>query len=100
MKKFVRVQRLACLMISSAFPGTPTRALEMLLNITPIDEFIMAKAMRGSYRLSCMGFWPVRNTISPEKNKGHVEYATQIGIFCLWSMPADFLKKLRYGKKF
>ena len=35
-RKLTKVQRLACLMISSAFPGTPTGALEILLNITPI----------------------------------------------------------------
>ena len=35
-KKLTKVQRLACLMISSAFPGTSTGAPEILLNITPI----------------------------------------------------------------
>ena len=35
-RKFTKVQRLACLMISSAFLGTPTGAREILLNITPI----------------------------------------------------------------
>ena len=28
-RKLIKVQRLACLMISSAFPGTPTGALEV-----------------------------------------------------------------------
>ena len=37
--KLTKVQRLACLMMSSAFPGTPTGALEIVLNITPIEEF-------------------------------------------------------------
>ena len=49
-KKLSRVQRLACLMISSAFPSTPTGALEMLLNIMPINEFILSVAVKGSYR--------------------------------------------------
>ena len=35
-RKLTKVQRLACLMISSAFPGTSTGAPEILLNITPI----------------------------------------------------------------
>ena len=47
-RKLTKEQRLAQLMISSAFPGTPTGALEILLNITPIEEFLLAKAVRRS----------------------------------------------------
>ena len=48
-RKLTKVQSLAYLIISSAFPGTATAgALEILLNITPIDEFLLAEAMRGS----------------------------------------------------
>ena len=43
-KKLSRVQKLACFMISSAFPSTLTGALEMLLNIMPINEFILSEA--------------------------------------------------------
>ena len=39
-RKLTKVQRLACLMISSAFPGSPTGALEILLNITPTKQFL------------------------------------------------------------
>ena len=42
-RKLTEVQRLACLMISSVFPGIPTGALEILLNITPIEEFLLAE---------------------------------------------------------
>ena len=38
--ELTKVQRLAGLMILSVFPGTPTSALEILLNITPIEEFL------------------------------------------------------------
>ena len=34
-------------MISSAFPGTPTGALKILLNITPIEEFLLARQCEG-----------------------------------------------------
>ena len=54
-RKLTKVQRLACLMISSAFPGTPTGALEILLNITPIDVFLLAEAVRGSHRIAVSG---------------------------------------------
>ena len=61
-RKLTKVQRLACLMISSAFPGTPTGALEILLNITPIEEFLLAEAVRGSYRITIGGLWHVNPT--------------------------------------
>ena len=44
-KKLLKVQRLACLILSSAFPSTPTSALEMLLDIIPLDEFIRVEAV-------------------------------------------------------
>ena len=34
-------------MISSAFPGTPTGALKILLNLTPIEEFLLARHCEG-----------------------------------------------------
>ena len=34
-------------MILSAFPGTPTGALELLLNITPIEEFLLLRHCDG-----------------------------------------------------
>ena len=43
-RKLTMVQRLASLMISSAFPGTPTDALELLLKITSIEELLLAEA--------------------------------------------------------
>ena len=58
-RKLTKVQRLACL-ISSAFPGTPSGALEILLNITPIEEFLLAEAVRGSYRITVSGLWHVK----------------------------------------
>ena len=45
-RKRTKVQTLACLIISSAFPGTPTGALEILLNITSIEQFLLAEAVR------------------------------------------------------
>ena len=39
------MQRLACLMISSAFSGTTTYALEILINMTPIEKFLLAEVL-------------------------------------------------------
>ena len=56
-RKLTKVQRLAGLMISSGFPGAPTIALEILLNITPIEEFLLAEAVRGLYRIAVQCKW-------------------------------------------
>ena len=47
---------------------TPTGALEMLLNVMPINEFILSEAVKGSYRLSRVSFWP-RQLVQQEKPK-------------------------------
>ena len=54
-RKLTKVQRLACLMISSAFPGTPTGDLEILLNITFIEEFLLVEAVRRPYKIAVRG---------------------------------------------
>ena len=59
--------------MSYAFPSTPTGALEMLLNIMPINEFILSEAVKGSYRLSCVSFWPARTIGSTRKTESHVD---------------------------
>ena len=65
--------RLACLMISSAFPSTPTGALEILLNITSIEEFLSAEAVRESYRITVDGLRHVNRVGSYGKIKSHVD---------------------------
>ena len=78
-RKLTKVQRLACLMISSAFPGTPTGALEMLLNITPIEEFLLAEAVRGSYRITVMGFGMSTQLVPLGKQKAMLMFAMRQG---------------------
>ena len=46
-------------MTSLAFSGTPTGVLEILLNITPIEEFFLAETVRGSYRITVSELWHV-----------------------------------------
>ena len=72
------VQRLACLMISSAFLGTPTGALEILLNITPIEEFLLAEAVRGAYRITVGGLWHVNQLVPLEKRNAMVMFAMRL----------------------
>ena len=95
-KKLSKVQRLACLMISSAFPSTPTGALEMLLNIMPINEFIMSEAVKGSYRISRVKFWPAKTIGSIRKTKSHVDVCNEAKKnLPLLSMPADLITKTK-----
>ena len=95
-RKLKTVQRLACLMISSAFPGTPTGALEILLNITPIEEFLPAEAVRGSYRIAVGGLWHVSPVDSFGKTKCHGDVCNEASKFLsLLQMPADRIKKTK-----
>ena len=77
MRKLTNVQRLACLMISSAFSGTPTGALEILLNITPIEEFRLAEAVQGSHRIIVSGLWHVNPIGSFGKTKSYVDVCNE-----------------------
>ena len=80
-------------MISSAFPSTPTGALEMLLNIMPINEFIMSKAVKGSYRISRVKFWPAKTIDSIRKTKSHVDVCNEAkALQCKLIAKPDFSK--------
>ena len=95
-RKLTKVQRLACLMISSAFPGTPTGTLEILLNITPIEEFLLAEVLQGSYRINASGLWHVNRVGSFGKTKSHFDVCNEAKRFLpLLQMPADRIKKTK-----
>ena len=93
-RKLTKVQRHACLMISSAFPGTPTAALEILLNIAPFEEFLLPEAVRWLYRISVL--WHVNPIGSFQKTKSHVDVCNEARKFLpLLQMPADRIKKTK-----
>ena len=81
-------------MISSAFPGIPTGALEILLNITTIEEFLLAEAVRGSYRITVSGLWQVNPISSFGKTKSHVCNEARKFLHGL-QMPVDRIKKTK-----
>ena len=93
-RKLTKVQRLACLMISSAFPGTPTGAMELLLNITPIEEFLLAEAVRGSYRITAGGLWHVNRVGSFGKAKNHGDVCNEARRF----LPLLQMKFVLFGR--
>ena len=95
-RKLTKVQILACLMISSAFPGSPTSALAILLNITPIEEFLLTEAVRGSYRITVSGLWHVNRVGSFGKTKNHGDVCNESRRFLpLLQMRPDLLKKTK-----
>ena len=49
-----RIQRMACLAITGAMKSTPTAAVELLLDLTPLDLLIMAEARMALYRLQIL----------------------------------------------
>ena len=94
-RKLTKVQRLVSLMISSAFPGTPTGALE-LLNINPIEEFLLAEAVRELYRITVSGLWHVNPIGSFGETKSHVDVCYEARrLLRLLQMPADRIKKTK-----
>ena len=90
------------MMITSAFPSTPTGALEMLLNITPINEFILSEAIKGPYRLSRMDFWPNITIGSTRKTKSHVDVCNEAKEnLPLLNMPPDLINITKvFGKQY
>jgi hypothetical protein len=46
-----RIQRMTCLAITGAMKSTPTAAMEVLLDLTPLDLFIMVETRMALYRL-------------------------------------------------
>ena len=95
-RKLTKVQRLDCLVTSSAFLGTPTGALGILLNITPIEEFLLTEAVGGSYRISVSRLWHVNPIGSFGKTKSHVDVCNEARRFLpLLQMPADRIKKTK-----
>ena len=95
-----RVQRLACLMITSAFPSTPTAAMEVLMNIQPIDEFIRAEAIKGSYRLDQAGHWFAGPVGTSGNIRSHADVCNnvrkELPLLC---MPADKTTKSKVFKR-
>ena len=83
-------------MISSAFPGTPIGALEILLNITPSKEFLLAKAVQGSSRITLSGNWQANSVSSFGKTKIYVGFCNEgRRILPLLQLPAERIKKIK-----
>ena len=66
------------------------------LNITPIEEFLLDEAVRGSYRITVTGLWHVNPAGSFGKTTSHVDVCNETRRFLpLLQMPADRIKKTK-----
>ena len=64
------------------------------LNITPIEEFLLTKAVRRSYRITVSWLWHVRQVGSFGKTKSHGDVCNEATRFLpVLQMPADRIKK-------
>ena len=79
-----------------SFSWHPTGALEILLSITPIEEFLLAEAVREPYRITVSGLWHV-NPVGPfGKTKSHFDLCNEARRFLpLLQMPANRIKKTK-----
>ena len=95
-----RVQRAACLAITSAFPGTATTALEAFLNIPPLHEFLKGAATAAAYRLNIRGNWLGKNYYIGS-TKSHIETGNQLLREETLFLPADWCPKTpNFGNSF
>ena len=75
--------------LPDAFVSNRTGALELLLNRTPIEEFLLAEAVRGSYRITVNGLWLVNRVGFFGKTKSHVDVCNEARRFSpLLQIPA------------
>ena len=56
-KELVKVQRLACLMITRAMRSTPTAGIEAMLGLEPLEITVMENAIAASIRIKNNGGW-------------------------------------------
>ena len=99
-----KVQRLACITITSAFPSTPTAALEVLLQLPPIDVFLRGEAFMATYRLERGCMWTRRRYVGSRGSRlrSHVDMNNEGKVnIPILNMPKDSCTPyLQFGKSF
>jgi len=88
-----RIQRITCLAITGAMKSTPTEAMEILLNLTPLDLVIQAEARTALYRLHIL-----KQPADPKVEEGLL--STWINVSDpLLEMRADYTTTVYYYSK-
>ena len=96
--RLTKIQRLGCLMMTSAFHTTPTAAMERLMNLPPIDIHLARMAVEQSTRMINEETW--RDKITPGPKTTHTRLVKDIsaGIKEL-SLPSDACKPRNMEKR-
>jgi len=91
-----QVQRLACLLITGAMRTTPTKGMEIILNLISLDLFCQQEALQSWWRIQHKISRPNWDGITKYKNTyGHQRYWTSImNSENLLLMPSDASKWL------
>jgi len=76
-----RIQRMACLAIVGVMKLTPTAAMEIRLNLTPLDLVIQAEARMALYRLCIL-----KQPANPK---------AEAGLLSIWKNVSDPLSEMR-----
>ena len=74
-----RVQRLACCLVTSAFPGTPTSAMEALLSFPPLPHHLKGRALLVKHRLQRTGRWVGVEVVGRRSLDSHVRELCDAG---------------------
>ena len=77
-RKLTKVQRLACLMTSSAFPSTPTGALDILLNITLLRKSHWLRQCEGDTEALLVGSGISTQLVPLGKRKATLMFAMRL----------------------
>jgi ribonuclease HI len=95
-RELTRVQRLGCLMITSAFHTTPTAALEKMLDLVPIDLYIQQAATEQYLRLQSEQLWRDR-TRTCKSHTGAIRLIARMMPALV--LPCDAQKTTHTGQK-
>jgi hypothetical protein len=79
--KLGRIQRMASLPITGAMKSTPSAAMEVLLNLTPLNLLIMAEARMALYRVLML--------------KQPADLKTETGLLAIWKNVNDPILDMR-----
>lgn len=90
--KLDKIQRLACLTITSAMRSCPTRALEVVIGLPPIHLHVKELAMRSLVKFTREGFGP--KSILKTRDKNQV-----LGQIPITQLPSDVMKKMFMFKR-
>ena len=90
--ELTKVQRMACCMVLSAFPGTATVVMETLLCLPPLPLVIEGRAVAAKHRLTVWERWRNFDTDGRRSLNSHVR-ALQLSEerFSVLSMPSDII---------